>query len=182
VFKVIGGTIVVFGLLFIRWAEMGRSPDSMGVAARRDLSPFRIARPYNRWGIDARCDIWTLCGVFIGAVLGLGLGWMLGSLPLGILLAGVAAPIGGWRYRVVASLLAVERHADAPDEPREAGRGARDGRVKLGLAAVLCGVAAALVGLSRVDAHGPIAVVGFVAIVLFVAWSVMRIMDRQRVA
>ena len=54
--------------------------------------------------------------------------------------------------------------------------------MKLALAAVLCGVAAAAVGLSRADIHGPIAVVGFIAIVLFVARTVMRITDRERTA
>jgi hypothetical protein len=122
VFKAIGAGIIVFGSMYIRWAMLGRSPDAIGVAARRGLSPFRIARPYNRWGVDARCDIWTLCGAFIGVLLGLGIGWaMLGSLPLGILLAGAGALITGWHYRVVASLLAVERRAhDAAEEPRPA--------------------------------------------------------------
>jgi divalent metal cation (Fe/Co/Zn/Cd) transporter len=108
--------------MYIHWAAMDRSPDAIGAAARHDLSPFRIARPYNRWGVDVRCDIWTLCGAFIGVLLGLGLGWaMLDSLPLGILLAGAGALITGWHYRVVASLLAVARHArSAAEEPRRA--------------------------------------------------------------
>jgi hypothetical protein len=52
--------------------------------------------------------------------------------------------------------------------------------VKLALAAVVCGVAAAVVGLWRGDGHGSIAVVGFVAIVVFVAWRVIRITEAQR--
>jgi hypothetical protein len=164
------------------------------IAHRHGLSPLRVAPPYNRPGVDARCEIWTLCGAFVGALLGLGIGWALfDSLGVGILLAGAGALISGWHYRVVASLRAVDRHAHdaAPPphateppafahQPPEARRGVRDGRAKLALAAVSCGVAAALVALWRADAHGPIAVVGFVAIILYVAWRVMRITGGQR--
>jgi hypothetical protein len=66
--KIIGGAIVVFGWLYVHWFAMNRSTDALAVAARRGLSPFRVARPYNRLGVDARCDIWTLCGVFVGAL------------------------------------------------------------------------------------------------------------------
>ena len=191
--RIIGGAIVVFGWLYVHWFAQSRSTDALAVAARRGLSPFRVARPYNRVGVDARCEIWTLCGVFAGALLGLGLGWALfDSLPVGILFASVGALIAGWHYRVVASLLAVDRHAHdvapplaepltSPVEPPDAEGGVGDGRLKLPVA-LACGLVAALFALLRADAHGPIALVGFVAVVLFVAWRVMRITDRRRAA
>ena len=112
--------------------------------------------------------------------------------PVGILFACVGALIAGWHYRVVASLLAVDRHARdvapplaeppaSPVEPPEAKSGIGDGRLKLPVA-LACGLVAALFALLRADAHGPIALVGFVAVVLFVAWRVMRITDRRRAA
>ena len=191
--KVIGGSVVVLGWMCIHWFSIGQFRDARVIAARRGLSTFRIAPPYNRWGVDARCDMWTLCGSFVGVLLGLSIGWaILDSLPLGVFLAGAGALIAGWHYRVVASLFAVDRHAhDAVEQPHAAEgresshnpaktrRGLRDGRLELALAAIACGVAVAVVGLSRSDAHSPIAVVGF-ATVLFVAWRVMRIAAGQR--
>ena len=93
----------------------------MVIAKRRGLSPYRVAHPYNRWGVDARCDIWTLCGAFVGALLGLAIGWRLfDSLPVGILFGSAGALIAGRYYRVVASLQAVERHAGITDGQRAA--------------------------------------------------------------
>jgi uncharacterized membrane protein YfcA len=194
--KIVGGAIVVFGWLYVDWVGIGRGSHAMVVAARHGLSPYRIARPYNRWGVDARVDIWTLCGAFVGALLGLGIGWWLfDSLPVGILFGSAGALIAGWYYRVVGSLLAVERHAhdvveapppvehpELPDERPEAEGGARDRRLKLAPAALACGVIAAVFGLWGSDTHGPIALVVFVAIVVFVTWKVLRITDGQRAA
>ena len=115
----IGGSIVVLGWMCVPWLSIGKGSEAMVIAARRGVSPYRVAPPYNRWGVDVRCDIWTLCGAFVGVVLGLGIGWALfDSLPIGILFAGAGALIAGRYYRVVASLRAVERHAhDAAEEP-----------------------------------------------------------------
>jgi hypothetical protein len=178
VLKAIGAAVIVLGTMHIRWVMIGSSADAMGVAARRGLSPWRIAGPYNRWGVDARCDIWTLFGAFIGVLLGLGLGWaLIGSLPLGILLAGAGAVITGWRYRVVVSLLAVDRHAhDDAEKPLAAPGGARIGRVKLALIAVICAVVLAASWRVVFGTHGPTLVIGFVAAFLLLAWRLPRIL------
>ena len=98
--KVIGGAIVVFGWMYVHWVGMGRGSHAMVVAPAAGLSPYRIARPYNRWGVDTRCDIWTLCGAFVGLLLGLGIGWWLfDSLPVGILFGSAGALIAGSRER-----------------------------------------------------------------------------------
>ena len=107
----------MLGWMYVHWAKMGQFGDAAVIARRQGLSPFRIVRPYNRWGVDARCDIWTLCGGFVGVLLGLAIGWaLLDSVAVGILLAGAGALISGWHYRVVASLQAVDRHADDAGE------------------------------------------------------------------
>jgi hypothetical protein len=109
--------------MHIRWAAMGRSTDALGVAARRGLSPFRIAHT-TAWESTPGATSGRSAAPFVGIPLGLGIGWaLLDSLRLGLLLAGAGALIAGWHDRVGASLLAVERHAhDAVEEPQVAER------------------------------------------------------------
>jgi hypothetical protein len=99
--KVVAGTVVVVGVLTIRWMHVGWE-----------------ARTRERWGRGARGDVWTVIGGLYGGLLGFGLGWLVtDSVPVGLITAAAGAALLGWRHRVVTSILAAA-DADARPEPR----------------------------------------------------------------
>jgi hypothetical protein len=173
VVKIIGGGALALALMSIRWVAVGWSTRAMRVARVRGLSLYRVPPPYDRWGIDARCDRWTIYGGCVGAVTGAGLGAMVSSWLLGGLFAAAGAVAGGWYYRVVTALLAIDR--DAPVASRSARpRWRMRSRLSGALTGAACGVMVVLVVGPSFDQHGPTLVAETVLGAAYLAWQLEK--------
>jgi hypothetical protein len=112
--KVIAGGVLGLGFLSIKWRYMDLESAAWRVARRQGLSMARLAPPGRCWGMNSRCDLWTVLGAFNGTLVGLGAGLLLiggvaGTISLGV----IGAAAFAWRYRVVTSILAT---APAPGD------------------------------------------------------------------
>lgn len=171
--KVIAGGVIGLGSITIRWVMSSWSTRALRLARVNGWNMVRVAPPYNRFGVSARCEVWTLFGAGNGALIGAGIGWaLLDSVVLGVGLGAVGAALVGWHYRVVTSILvASEAHNQpaAPARARIAGS-----RPQLAAAGAFCGLVIGLVVGPLFDQHGTTLVVETVGASCFLAWKFVR--------
>ena len=172
--RVIVGGIVALGTITIRWVYLGRERKAFGFARRRGLSMWQVPAPYNRFLVSGRCEIWTLLGAFIGALVGAGLGWAyLGSVVLGVLLGAIGAVVLGWRYRVVTAIVLIgEPPGPPPRRVRLTGS-----RLQWAVFGIVCGlIVGATVG-PMFDQHGTTLVIETALGCAFLARGFVRLRD-----
>jgi hypothetical protein len=165
-------TPAVVVLLAIQWQYSSLERKAVIAARHNGLSTMRVAPPCNRWGAVPRCDVWTLCGAYFGGVLGFGMGLIvLDALPADVLLAAAGAVLGGWRCRVLASILATEANGRTRRLSMAPLLGGVLTRVVTG---VVCGLFVAVLAATAFGQHGVALVVETVGASAFLIWRLGR--------
>lgn len=175
--KVIAGGVIGLGSITIRWVMSGWSTRALRESRVNGLSMFRVVPPYNRFGVSARCEVWTLFGAFIGALLGASVGWAyLDSVVLGVLFGVFGAAVVGWHYRVVTSILvACETHVQPAPPARSRIAGSR---TQLAAAGAFCGLIIGALAGSLFDQHGAALVVETGGASCLLAWKFVQMRGR----